>query len=211
MQIELDGKVFNVFITRKSIKNMYLKVKADGLYISCNRLVTKGMILSFIESNEKMIVEADKRLQKKEQKKEEFYYLGNKYDVIVLNTVSKIEFIDDRVYVKNLTYLNTFLKNEANRIFNERVKVCYDLFEENIPYPKVLIGKMTRKWGYCNKRQELIKLNFELIKYSIDEIDYVIIHELCHLLEFNHSKAFWNYVKKYKSNYKENQKVLKEE
>ena len=210
MQIELDGKVFNVFITRKSIKNMYLKVKADGLYISCNRLVTKGMILSFIESNEKMIVEADKRLQKKEQKKEEFYYLGNKYDVIVLNTVSKIEFIDDRVYVKNLTYLNTFLKNEANRIFNERVKVCYDLFEENIPYPKVLIGKMTRKWGYCNKRQELIKLNFELIKYSIDEIDYVIIHELCHLLEFNHSKAFWNYVKKYKPNYKENQKVLKE-
>ena len=137
--------------------------------------------------------------------------LSKKYDVILLNTISKIEFVDDRVFVKNKTYLNTFLKNEATRIFNERVKVCYDLFEEDIPYPKVLIGKMTRKWGYCNKRQELIKLNFELIKYSIDEIDYVIIHELCHLLEFNHSKAFWKYVKKYKPNYKENQKVLKEE
>ena len=109
MEVELDGKVFNVYITRKSIKNMYLKVKVDGIYISCNRLVPKGMILSFIESNSKMIVEADKRLQKKEQKKEEFYYLGNKYDVIILNTVSKIEFIDDRVIVKNKTYINKFL------------------------------------------------------------------------------------------------------
>ena len=211
MEVELDGKVFKVFITRKSIKNMYLKVKVDGIYISCNRLVPKGMILSFIESNMDAILEADKRIQKKEQKKEEFYYLGNRYDVIVLNTVSKIEFIDDKVYVKSLTYLNTFLKNEALRIFNERVKICYSLFEENIPYPKVAIGKMTRKWGYCNKQKKLIKLNFELIKYSVDEIDYVIIHELCHLLEFNHSKAFWRYVKKYKPNYKENQKVLKEE
>ena len=211
MEVELDGKVFNVYITRKSIKNMYLKVKVDGIYISCNRFVTKGMILSFIESNSKMIVEADKRLQKKEEKKEEFYYLGNKYDVIILNTVSKIEFIDDRVFVKNKTYLNTFLKNEAERIFNERVRVCYNLFEEDIPFPKVTIGKMTRKWGYCNKRDKLIKLNFELIKYSIDEIDYVVIHELCHLLEFNHSPRFWKLVKKYKPDYKNNQKVLKEE
>ena len=105
----------------------------------------------------------------------------------------------------------TFLKNEANRIFNERVKICYNLFEEKIPYPEVLIGKMTRKWGYCNKAKKLIKLNFDLIKYSINEIDYVVIHELCHFLEFNHSKNFWNYVKKYKPDFKEAKKVLKEE
>ena len=211
MQIEIGGKVFNVFITRKNNKNMYLRVKADGIHISCNYFVTKGMILSFIMANEDAIIENDNRIQKKEKKKEEFYYLGNKYDVIILNTVSKIEFVDDRVFVKNKTYLNTFLKNEAERIFNERLRVCYSLFEEDIPFPNLVIGKMTRKWGYCNKRQKLVKLNFELIKYSVDEIDYVIIHELCHLLEFNHSPKFWRYVKKYKPDYKENMKVLKEE
>ena len=89
--------------------------------------------------------------------------------------------------------------------------MCYNLFEENIPFPKLTIGKMKRKWGYCNKRQELVKLNFDLIHYSIDEIDYVVVHELCHLIEFNHSPRFWKFVKKYKPNYKENQKVLKEE
>ena len=50
-----------------------------------------------------------------------------------------------------------------------------------------------------------------LIKYSINEIDYVIVHELSHFIEFNHSKNFWKYVKKYYPNYKEAQKVLKEE
>lgn len=211
MEIYLDGIKFNVFITRKNIKNMYLRVKSDGIYISCHYLVSKGMILSFIENNSSSIVKTYEKVQKKEAKKEEFYYLGRKYDVIVMNTAGKIEFYEDKVFVKNKTYLNTFLKNEATRIFNDRVKVCYNLFEEDIPYPKVVIGKMTRKWGYCNKRDKTIKLNFELIKYSVSEIDYVIIHELCHFLEFNHSKNFWKYVSKYMPEYKEAQKVLKEE
>ena len=211
MTITLKDKTYKVFITRKNNKNMYLRVKKDGIYISCNYFVTTSMIKSFIMKNEKDIIKMIETVERKEKKNEEFYYLGNKYDVVILNTISKIEFVDNQVFVKNKTYLNTFLKNEASRIFNERVKICYNLFEEDIPYPKVMIGKMKRKWGYCNKRQELIKLNSELIKYSIDEIDYVIIHELCHFLEFNHSKNFWNYVKKYKPNYKENTKVLKEE
>ncbi len=211
MKITIKDQTFNVFITRKNNKNMYLRVKKDGIYITCNYFVTNSMIKSFIEKNEDDIIRMNETVQRKEKKNEEFYYLGNNYDVVVLNTVSKIEFVGNQVFVKNKTYLNTFLKNECERIFNERVKICYNLFEEDIPYPKVMIGKMKRKWGYCNKRQELIKLNSELIKYSIDEIDYVIIHELCHFLEFNHSKNFWNYVKKYKPNYKENTKVLKEE
>lgn len=211
MTITLNNQTFNVFITRKNNKNMYLRVKKDGIYISCNYFVTASMIKSFIMKNEEDIIRMYETVQRKEKKNEEFYYLGNSYDVVVLNTVSKIEFVGNQVFVKNKTYLNTFLKNECERIFNERVKICYNLFEEDIPYPKVMIGKMKRKWGYCNKRQELIKLNSELIKYSIDEIDYVIIHELCHFLEFNHSKNFWKYVKKYKPNYKENTKVLKEE
>ena len=211
MTITLNNQTFNVFITRKNNKNMYLRVKKDFIYISCNYFVTASMIKSFIMKNEEDIIRMYETVQRKEKKNEEFYYLGNSYDVVVLNTISKIEFVGNQVFVKNKTYLNTFLKNECERIFNERAKICYNLFEEDIPYPKVMIGKMKRKWGYCNKRQELIKLNSELIKYSIDEIDYVIIHELCHFLEFNHSKNFWKYVKKYKPNYKENTKVLKEE
>ena len=211
MSIDLDGKTYNVFITRKNNKNMYLRVKSDGIYISCHYLVPSSLIKSFIKNNKESVIKEYERQQRKEEKKIEFYYLGKKYDVTVLNTVNKIEFYDDRVFVKNKTYLNTFLKKECERVFSERLDVCYNLFEESIPYPKLTIGHMTRKWGYNSKSKKTIKLNSELIKYSIDEIDYVIIHELCHFLEFNHSPRFWKYVKKYKPNYKENTKVLKEE
>ena len=211
MQIELDGILFDVFITRKNNKNMYLRIKPDGIYISCNYFVTKGMIISFIVSNKDSIIKTSEKLRRKEKKKEEFYYLGKKYNVILSNTIKKIEFIDDNIYVKNKTYLNTFLKKECERVFSERLDICYNLFEEDIPYPKLTIGHMTRKWGYNNKAKKTIKLNSELIKYSINEIDYVIIHELSHLIEFNHSRKFWSIVKKYKPDYKENQMVLKEE
>ena len=65
MKIELDGVEFDVFITRKNIKNMYLRVKSDGIYISCHYLVTKGLILDFIERNSSMILKSNEKIQKK--------------------------------------------------------------------------------------------------------------------------------------------------
>lgn len=211
MKIILGNIEFDIFVERKNNKNMYLRIKKDGIYITCNYLVPKSMIISFIKNNEKTILDNYSRVKKKEEKEKSFYYLGKRYDVIVMNTITKIEFAEDRVFVKSLTYLDTFLTNEAKKVFNDRVKVCYSMFDEEIPYPKVIIGKMKRKWGYCNKAENLIKLNFDLIKYPIEEIDYVIVHELCHFLEFNHSKRFWGYVKKYFPDYKTAMKVLKEE
>ena len=82
---------------------------------------------------------------------------------------------------------------------------------DSIPFPRVNVRKMVRKWGYCNKRDKLVTLNSELIKYSVDDIDYVVVHELCHFLHFDHSKAFWESVKFYKPDYKVNKKHLREE
>jgi putative NIF3 family GTP cyclohydrolase 1 type 2 len=65
MSVELGGKLIDVFIVKKNNKNMYLRVKEDGIHISCNYFVTKSMIMNFIKSNESMIVEAYDRLQKK--------------------------------------------------------------------------------------------------------------------------------------------------
>lgn len=210
MEVIINDKKYMVFIEKKPIKNIYLRVKEDGIYISCNRFVSDSFIKSFIYKNSDYIEKNYKKIQKKKEKEKSFYYLGKEYQVIVSNTVSKIEIYNDMVFVNNIGYLDTFLKNQAKKTFNERLNVCYNLFEEDIVYPKLKIGKMKRKWGYCNNKDE-IKLNTNLIRYSINEIDYVIIHELCHLIEFNHSKKFWSLVKKYKKDYKEAQKILKEE
>ena len=69
MTIDIGGLTYDVYITRKNNKNMYLRVKSDGIYITCHYLVPKSMIVSFIRRNEESIAREFNRQQKKEQKK----------------------------------------------------------------------------------------------------------------------------------------------
>ena len=69
---------------------------------------------------------------------------------------------------------------------------------------------MKTRWGVCNVRDKIITLNTELLKRDIDLLDYVIIHEMCHFYEANHSVRFWQKVEKYYPNYKLARKRLRE-
>ena len=64
----------------------------------------------------------------------------------------------------------------------------------NLPNFKLKVRNMKTRWGVCNKSSMSITLNTTLIHKDVTLIDYVIIHELCHLVEMNHSKRFWNLV-----------------
>lgn len=95
-------------------------------------------------------------------------------------------------------------------IFEERLKYNYGLFDENIPYPKLKMRNMKTRWGVCNRKNLTVTLNSNLIKESLDKIDYVIIHELSHLVYFDHSSNFWAIVGKYCPNHKRIRKELRE-
>ena len=149
-----------------------------------------------------------KKVENKQIKNEMFYYLGQPYEVIYMPT--KLEFSCNRLFVKDAETLQKWLKKETKQIFEEHLNIWYDRFEENIPFPKLKIRKMKTRWGVCNRRDNSVTLNSELIKYETDKLDYVIIHELSHFIHFNHSKEFWNLVSKYCPEYKEMRKALKE-
>ena len=68
---------------------------------------------------------------------------------------------------------------------------------------------MTSKWGVCNINKKIITLNLELIKLDLKYLDYVIIHELSHLIYANHSSLFWDLVGKYEPLYKKYLKQMK--
>lgn len=211
MEVLIGEKSYKVNIIKKPIKNMYLRVKSDlEVYITTNYFVDNKTIVNFIEGNKSAIAKMIKRHEKKLIKEESFYLLGKCYDIVICPSFIKPEIVDNKIYVKDKKQVLKIYKEFATKIFKERLEICYNLIG-NIPYPSLKIRKMKSKWGYCNRRDKLIALNLDLIKYGIDEIDYVIIHELCHFIYFNHSKDFWGLVSKYKPNYKENRKVLKEE
>ena len=210
MKYIVDGNEYEVVIIKKNNKNTYIRVKEDlKIYVTTNYFVTNSMIKKLLDDNYSYLSKNIKRQSIKQKKNELFYYLGEVYDIIIYDT-KKIEIIDNRIYVKDEATLNRWLKKEIKRIYSERLVFLYNEFEENIPYPNLKIRKMTTRWGVCNKKTKTITLNSELIKYSIDKLDYVIIHELSHFIHFNHSKEFWLLVSKYCPRYKEIRKQLRD-
>ena len=69
---------------------------------------------------------------------------------------------------------------------------------------------MKSRWGVCNTKTKRVTLNLELIKKNISCLDYVIVHELSHLIHANHSKDFWDLVEKNYPEYKKVRKLMKE-
>ncbi len=92
----------------------------------------------------------------------------------------------------------TWLKHTSKTYIPARAKsLAVNLgFEVN----RITVRSQKTRWGSASARKNL-SFNFRLMRYRKEVIDYVIIHELCHLIEMNHSKNFWLLVKKYCPDY----------
>lgn len=207
---KLDGDIYKVLVVKKQNKNTYIKIKDDlTIYVTTNYLTTKREVKRILDNEKDFLRKALSRARKKLEKEKLFYYLGEKYDIILVS-FDNIEISDGKIYVKDEKMLDKWLKKEIKRIFTERLEYNYDLFDEDIPFPKLKIRSMKTRWGVCNKRDNSVTLNSKLIKYSIHEIDYVIIHELSHFVHFDHSSDFWETVRIHMPDYKKAVAILKE-
>ncbi|MCK4609306.1 MAG: M48 family metallopeptidase, partial [Gammaproteobacteria bacterium] len=75
-------------------------------------------------------------------------------------------------------------------------------------YNKVAIRGQRTRWGSCSSARN-INLNYKLLFLQPELVDYIIIHELCHLTHFNHSADFWQLVAKFQPEHRELRKQLK--
>lgn len=184
-------------------------MRNGALEISTHYFVTKKQILDILGQNETSIRKMITKCQQKEEKQEKFLYLGNCYDIIIMPT-DIVEMIGNSVYTASKEQLQKWAQMQMKEIFEMYYQMCYQKMKENIPFYRLRIRKMKTRWGVCNRKSETITLNSELLHYEIGAIVYVIVHELSHLIHFNHSKEFWKTVEFYCPNYKEMRKVLKE-
>lgn len=211
MKLDIDGNLYEIVIERKvGNRNTYIRVKKDmKVHVTTNTFTTNKMIEKLINDNYDKIVKMFEVQEKKKENNDGFFYLGKKYD-IVYASYCDISFGEEKVFINKNLDIDKWYKNQAKKLFLERLDYQYSKFSRRIPYPTLRIRKMTSRWGVCNIRNYNVTLNYELSKYDMCCLDYVIVHELSHFIYPNHSKDFWGLVSKYYPRYKECRKMLKE-
>lgn len=99
------------------------------------------------------------------------------------------------------------LRKKARRIITPLVEYYADLM--GVSYERIAIRTQKSRWGSCSGKRNL-NYNALLIMTPEPVIKYVVVHELCHLREMNHSSLFWDEVEKYHPTYKQDRKWLKD-
>lgn len=142
---------------------------------------------------------------------ESFYYLGKQYKLrIVDGKTTKIELARDTILlhkasrsnIKNI--IGKWFLDQAKEVFEERLKFNFEVFAKQYKYdfPTLKLRKMKSRWGSMSNKGNMT-LNSHLIHTPVECIDYVIMHELCHLKYKNHSTRFYQLQFKLTPRYKE--------
>lgn len=138
---------------------------------------------------------------------EAIYYLGRQYRLKVLSGEDEEVKLAGRFLIVTLAnrqnaaqvraMVDGWMLNQAKLVFPKRVERYSSLLaKEKIRMNKLMIRKIQKRWGSCTKKGNIV-LNSELIHSSVLCIDYVIIHEMCHLKHHHHGPKFWSMLAKY--------------
>ena len=218
----------SIFLTRKNIKNMYLRVKPPNgeVHLSAPIYLSNENIVEFIKSKKEWIIQKQKYICNNNIEAplkyidgETHYLWGEKY-ILKLIPNNKLK---NTTHNKNKQEIYLPVPKKSN--IEKREKILMEFYKNQVKkaIPKIL-NKYTEKikqkpvkvnvrkmknWGNC-KKNRTITLNTKLAKKDPICLEYVIIHELCHLIEFNHSKNFKKLLEKHCPNWKKIEKKLNE-
>ncbi len=98
-------------------------------------------------------------------------------------------------------------KKQAKKIFEDRITIWS--LKMNLKPSKIRLSSAKTRWGSCTGKN-VISLNWKLLLAPLEILDYVVIHELAHIEQKNHSKKFWSLVEKFDPSWKNKRKWLKE-
>jgi predicted metal-dependent hydrolase len=211
-QVLIDDQVVEYNIEYKRIKRIYIRFKDGHFSINAPLLTSRREI-------EKILLQSSNQLQKLKKRKPVIKLdlsLGS--TIKLINTNYAIEYGIKEMVVGEVIYLKqNDLKASFERIAKQMllnyVKLAtisyYDKMYLDKNYPSILIKSVKSKLGHYHLAKHQIMINLSMVYNNSDLIDYVIVHELAHIQEFNHQPRFYSLIAKILPNYKQLEKLLK--
>lgn len=226
-EIKIGDKVVTYSVKQSTrAKHVRLNISLDeGLVIIIPRNYKIEQVEEIIRKKEKWILQklshfnevAESIEKTKEQGANVLRYLGKDYPIVMILDASSpitVSITDEKAYItlpeKKQDVLSKVIEAWyrliAKEIFNQRVKTWATAM--GVSYNKVFVKNQKTRWGSCSSQKNL-NFNLRLVMAPVEIVDYVIIHELAHIIEMNHSKEFWKIVEEYCPEYKKHIAWLK--
>jgi len=183
----------DVFIERKLMRNAYARYRDDCIYVTCGYLFNEKNVLDLANTLFERIVRKG-TLDRESAIGTDYYYLfGEKKE-------RRTDLNDKR--------LDALLKRELKKYLDEKVRYYESVMEISSPY-LIRIRKMKTRYGTNARGTHTLTFSAVLAHYSLAIIDGVIVHELTHYYQTNHSQLFYNELRKYYPDYKRYDRLLK--
>ena len=218
-----DGSVLDFILDCGDRKNMYLCVRDGQVILKIPANEPKQKALDFLLSKSDWII---KNLNKP-QSSYGFTRYENGEKINLLGTAYTLRLITSHKYFPPYFSDCEIVAAACENMQKERLKLIVDKLLKDYAaeqiqsafdrlckkinlYPaKVTVKTMKTRWGSCSSDGK-ISINFNIIYHDMECLEYVVIHELCHLKHMNHSKDFWTLVEKYCPDRKRIRKQLNE-
>ena len=209
-------------VTKKKIKNFIIRIYPDlKIAVSVPLYASNKDIENFIQSKKEWI---EITLEKIKIANESQYNLKENNIVIlgkirekrvIKSDLERIRLTDTSLYIYSKDIDKAEIERKLLEWKVEKLKSILDeyldkytkLLDKNISY--YYIKKLSSAWGIYHRKENYISFNFDLIEKDIECIEYVVLHELCHIFYMNHQKDFWTLLEKYMPDYKIRRKKLK--
>lgn len=223
--IKYENNEITFQVQNSTRKTLSIQVHPDASVIVKAPNNTKiSQIKEFVNKKAKWILKHKEEFEKYKPAKKEyisgesFKFLGKQYILkVVKSDKLNISFNENRLIVETIrntptavkTMLEFWYNEQAHKILKERFEICREKAEKiGLKFVgNLTIKKAKSRFGSCSSIGN-ITLNPILILAPTEYIDYVIMHELCHLKEMNHSKKFYDLLVKLAPNWKEYKKQL---
>ena len=206
----------------KDIKNIHLAVypPSGRVRIAAPLKMTEDAIrlfaiskLSWIKKHQRKFQNQERITPREYKQRESHYFRGKRYLLHITETEGS-----PKVILRNKTYIDLYVKegtpaNKRHEILTEWYraelkKQIPALIEKwtkrtNIQVNEWQVKQMKTKWGSCNREKKRIWLNLELAKKPEHCLEYIIVHEMIHLVERHHNEKFLSYIDNYLPNWKQ--------
>ena len=220
------GKAYFAYeMSRGCRKTIQVAIMPDGtICVKAPYRMSQEAIQRFLKEKSTWILEHTEKIRKERleypeqtfREGDQFLYLGNRYRLKIQTGNTEDVCLSGNFLMMNETVktknrrkevLEQWYRKRAKEYIEKRVRI-FSVEMGEIPN-RITIKTQKNRWGSCSSRRNL-NFNWKLIMLPREEIDYVIVHELCHLREMNHSAAFWKEVEHVMPDYKIRRKWLRD-